>query len=140
MRGRERERESPDFLSRDCEVEKRRRERMNCYMNKLAQMIPACSAVPRRLDKLSILQMAVDHMKSLRGAFACACVRAYLRTCVSVSVSVSVPVSVSVCVSVSVSVCVYMHVLYIVCVSQLHVVHVHVHVPIYFSNIFRFIW
>ena len=55
---------------------------MNRYMNELVQMIPACSAVPRQLDKLSILNMAVDHMKSLRGACACACVRAYLRTCV----------------------------------------------------------
>lgn len=50
-----------------CEVEKRRRERMNRYMTELAQMIPACTAVPRRLDKLSILKMAVDHMKNLRG-------------------------------------------------------------------------
>ena len=75
---------SPDLLSRrsqHCEVEKMRRERMDRYMNELAQMIPACSAVPRQLDKLSILKMAVDHMKSLRGACACACVRAYLRVC-----------------------------------------------------------
>ena len=53
--------------SQHCEVEKRRRERMNRYMTELAQMIPACNAVPRRLDKLSILKMAVDHMKNLRG-------------------------------------------------------------------------
>lgn len=36
-------------------------------MSELAQMIPACNAVPRKLDKLSILKMAVDHMKNLRG-------------------------------------------------------------------------
>lgn len=41
---------------------------MNRYMSELAQMIPACNAVPRKLDKLSILKMAVDHMKNLRGA------------------------------------------------------------------------
>jgi len=40
---------------------------MNRYMSELAQMIPACNAVPRRLDKLSILKMTVDHMKALRG-------------------------------------------------------------------------
>lgn len=40
---------------------------MNRYMSELAQMIPACNAVPRKLDKLSILKMAVDHMKNLRG-------------------------------------------------------------------------
>ena len=40
---------------------------MNRYMSELAQMIPACSAVPRKLDKLSILKMAVDHMKNLQG-------------------------------------------------------------------------
>lgn len=40
---------------------------MNRYMSELAQMIPACNAVPRKLDKLSILKMAVDHMKNLQG-------------------------------------------------------------------------
>ena len=58
---------SPCRKFQHCEVEKRRRERMNRYMAELAQMIPACSAVPRKLDKLSVLKMAVDHMKNLRG-------------------------------------------------------------------------
>ena len=40
---------------------------MNRYMTELSQMIPACSAVPRKLDKLSILRMAVEYMKRLRG-------------------------------------------------------------------------
>jgi len=40
---------------------------MNYYMCELATMIPACSEVPRKLDKLSILKMAVEHMKRLRG-------------------------------------------------------------------------
>lgn len=56
-----------DKRSQHCEVEKRRREKMNRYMAELAQMIPACNAVPRKLDKLSILKMAVEHMKNLRG-------------------------------------------------------------------------
>ena len=50
-----------------CEVEKKRRDKMNYYMCELATMIPACSEVPRKLDKLSILKMAVEHMKRLRG-------------------------------------------------------------------------
>ena len=54
---------------------------MNRCMNELTQMIPACRVVLWRLDKLSILKMAVDHMKSLRGMCVRACVHAYLRTC-----------------------------------------------------------
>ena len=121
-RGREREREgeggrereegsewvSPDLLSRrfqHCEVEKRRRERRNRYMNELAQMIPARSAVPWRLDKLSILKMAVDHMKSLRGVCACACVRAYLRMCVHNCAHACMCLCLCLCLCVSIRMC-----------------------------------
>ena len=56
-----------DYRKQHCEVEKKRRDKMNYYMCELATMIPACSEVPRKLDKLSILKMAVEHMKRLRG-------------------------------------------------------------------------
>ena len=56
-----------------CEVEKKRRDKMNYYMCELATMIPACSEVPRKLDKLSILKMAVEHMKRLRGEHQVSC-------------------------------------------------------------------
>ena len=55
------------YRKQHCEVEKKRRDKMNYYMCELATMIPACSEVPRKLDKLSILKMAVEHMKRLRG-------------------------------------------------------------------------
>ncbi|EDV26508.1 uncharacterized protein TRIADDRAFT_14211, partial [Trichoplax adhaerens] len=48
------------------EIEKRRRNKMNAYVAELSNMLPNCGSLPRRPDKLTILKMAVSHMKSLR--------------------------------------------------------------------------
>ncbi|XP_054869249.1 basic helix-loop-helix ARNT like 1b [Amphiprion ocellaris] len=62
-----------DVRRTHSQLEKRRRDKMNSFIDEMASLVPTCKTKSGKVDKLSVLRMAVQHMKTLQGSAANCC-------------------------------------------------------------------
>lgn len=57
-------------LSRN-ESEKLRRDKLNMHIAELAKLVPIVASAPRKVDKSSVLRLAVNYLRLHKGVLGC---------------------------------------------------------------------